>query len=405
MRKKILYFDNSLDGVVGGSHHSLLLLVKNLDPEKYEKVVVLNSDMALRTEFDECSKVIIWKGLSACHFAGLGERRGWSSKFNFLPKPVARPANFLYKNTMIFYNDLLRGAGIVKDCVSLLRKEKVQLAHLNNSFEPYWISAAKLCGVPVVQHVRGFSGGVYAPFCHLTAKVVCISNDVKSKMLEMGINPTKIVRIYNAVDCASFRPTRSASVMRAQLGLSPTEHVVALFGNIQRWKGQETLVKACAQLKKKQKNVRCVLFGAIIEEDYARELKQIAETEEVTDSFIYAGYTGEVANWMNAADIIVHASVEEPFGRVLIEAMSLGKPVIGASSGAVPEIIEHKVNGLLFEPGNHGQLADHIDFLLSHPDMAERFGVNGSRRARLLFDVHQHVQEIEKLYDEVLNRT
>jgi glycosyltransferase involved in cell wall biosynthesis len=404
--RRILFHESSLNGKVGGSHHSLLLLVKQLNQAKYEKVVVFNSDMALRSEFEKHCKVIIWKGLSAAHFAGLGSREGWNGKFRSLPGLMGNAANTFYRSSRMFYNDILLGTKVICDYALLLKREKSDLFHQNNSFDPYWNVAARLCGVPAVQHIRGVSGTTtYAPFCHLSAKVICISESVKTRILELGIDPKKVVRIYNAVDCRTFRPTRDPQDVRAELGVGPSEHLVSLFGNIQQWKGQITLAEASVHLRKKYKGIRCVLFGEIIEQDYAEEIKRLIHAKGLEDVVLFAGYKSDVANWMNASDVIVHASIKpEPFGRVLIEAMTIGKPVIGAGIGAVPEIVENRVSGLLFQPGDHGQLCDQIDFLLSHPDEAERLGKNAACRIRKLFDVQQQISAIESLYEDIFNR-
>jgi glycosyltransferase involved in cell wall biosynthesis len=404
--KRILFHESSLNGKVGGSHHSLLLLVKQLNPSKYEKVVVFNSDMALRSEFEKHSKVVIWKGLSAAHFAGLGAREGWNGKFRSFPGIMGNAANTVYRNSRMFYNDVLLGTKVIMDYALLLKREKSDLFHQNNSFDPYWNMAARICGVPAVQHVRGVSGKTtYAPFCHLSSRVICISDSIKKRILELGIDPKRVVRIYNAVDCRAFRPTRDPQDVRAELGIDRSEHMVSLFGNIQQWKGQITLAEASVELRKTYNRIRCVLFGEIIEQDYAEEIKRLIRAKGLEDVFLFGGYKSDVVNWMNASDVIVHASVKpEPFGRVLIEAMTIGKPVIGAGIGAVPEIIENKVSGLLFQPGDHEELRDRIDFLLSHPDEAERLGKNAACRVREVFDAQQQISAIESLYEEIFKR-
>jgi len=399
--RRILYHESSMDGCVGGSHHSLLLLVKNLDPKKYEKVVIFNSDMALRPDFERFSKVIVWKGMSAVQFAGLG--RTTNGKFNFLPAALAKPLDFIYRYGRNFYIDIILGAKVTKDYYSLLRRQNISLVHLNNFFEPYLTLAATFGGIPVVQHVRGIGSSTYAPLCHLPKKIICISDYIEKRVLTLGIHSEKVVRIYNAVDCRSFHPTRNPVELRLQMGISESDHMVTLFGNIQRWKGQDVLVKACIRLKRTFKRIKCVLFGEFLEEDYAREIRQQAEAGGLADSLILPGYTHEIADWMHAADIVVHASTKpEPFGRVLIEAMAVGTPVIGTKLGAVPEMIEDKETGLLYEAGKDDQLAEAIEFLLTHPAEAKRFGQKGMARVRRLFDVQEQAKQIQGIYEQVL---
>ncbi len=404
--KRILFFDGSLDGKVGGSHHSLLLLVKHLDSSRYRKIVVLNSDNALRAELGKhCESVITWNGPSAAYFAGLAQKNGWDTRFSSWPGPADRILNWFHKNARAVFNDIALGALVTVRYLRLLKQEEIDILHLNNWFDPYWTVAAKLARVPVIQHIRGIVPSTYAPFCHWTAKVICISEDIKKRLIQDKINPDKVVRIYNALDPEEFRPEKDPEAVRSELGLKGSEPVVAMFGNIQRWKGQETVIKACQRLRQQYPSLACVLFGETIEHDYARELRELAISRGMNGHVKFAGYRNDVADCMNASDIIVHASIQpEPFGRVIIEAMCLGKPVIAADDGAVPEIVEDGISGLLYEPGNDKQLGKQIDFLLSHPTDAARMGQNAASRAREHFDIRQQIDRIMDIYEEVLNR-
>lgn len=397
--KRILYFDNSDTGKVGGSHHSLLLLVKHLDSSKYEKIVVLNSDNALRPEFEKyCEKVIVWNGLSANSFWGI-TGRDLNPKFKKLGDKAYRVVNSLAKKSRMVKNDIGLGAYIAARYFALLRRERIDLLHLNNWFDPYWILAATLRRIPIIQHTRGASGFFYPPFCHWVDKVICISDDVAGKILKGGISPNKIVRIYNAIDTNEFRPQRDASEVRSELGIGGSHPVVAIFGNIQRWKGQDVVIRACSRLKAKYPKLVCVLFGDIIEEDFAAELQALAHSENLNGNVIFGGYRPDVADCMNASDIIVHASTSpEPFGRVIIEGMTLGKPVVASADGAAPEIIENETSGLLFAPGDWTEMAGKIDFLLRNPEKANKLSINAMKRATQKFDISGQIKYVEDVY-------
>jgi glycosyltransferase involved in cell wall biosynthesis len=110
-------------------------------------------------------------------------------------------------------------------------------------------------------------------------------------------------------------------------------------------------------------------------------------------------------NYINALDIQVHASIDpEPFGRVLLEAMALSKPLVASNGGAVPEIVVHEHTGLLFEPGNPTALAAALRTLLADRPRAAAMGAAG--RARLLaeFSIRHNVELTQALYERVLNK-
>ena len=108
---------------------------------------------------------------------------------------------------------------------------------------------------------------------------------------------------------------------------------------------------------------------------------------------------------MNLMDVVIHASVlPEPFGRVLIEAMALKKPLIGARAGAVPEIIINNKTGLTFQPDNASNLASCIISLLKDPDLARNMGAEGYTRLIETFSIQSNVQKTTAIYDSILYR-
>ncbi|MCG7911613.1 MAG: glycosyltransferase family 4 protein, partial [Candidatus Thiodiazotropha taylori] len=95
----------------------------------------------------------------------------------------------------------------------------------------------------------------------------------------------------------------------------------------------------------------------------------------------------------------------EPFGRVLIEAMSLSKPLIASNDGAIPEIVEHEKTGLTFTPGDHDHLADSVIRLLQDRDYAEQIGKAGFDRLMDHFHINVNVQKTESLYERILTES
>jgi glycosyltransferase involved in cell wall biosynthesis len=103
-------------------------------------------------------------------------------------------------------------------------------------------------------------------------------------------------------------------------------------------------------------------------------------------------------------DAVVHCSTEpEPFGRVIIEGMAAGRPVIGSAAGAVPEIIQDGVNGLLTPPGDVDALAWAMARVLEDP-AALRWAEAGRQTVLERFTVERHVAAIQRIYEQVLGR-
>ena len=108
--------------------------------------------------------------------------------------------------------------------------------------------------------------------------------------------------------------------------------------------------------------------------------------------------------YIKIANSIVHTSIKpEPFGRVIIEGMAFKKTVIATKSGGVLDIIEHKNNGLLYEPGNSKELADCINLLYSNNELNKKLSINGHNSVVKKFNSQIYNKKIEKIYSTIYN--
>jgi glycosyltransferase involved in cell wall biosynthesis len=106
---------------------------------------------------------------------------------------------------------------------------------------------------------------------------------------------------------------------------------------------------------------------------------------------------------VRSCGIFVLPSRAEAMGRVLVEAMACGKPRIGSNVGGIPTVIEHGVDGLLFQPGNVEDLAHALDTLMNDPDLRRRLGAAGLARVRVQFSVPSLTNAEAELYDAVVH--
>jgi glycosyltransferase involved in cell wall biosynthesis len=117
----------------------------------------------------------------------------------------------------------------------------------------------------------------------------------------------------------------------------------------------------------------------------------------------FLGHRDDVPEILAALDVLVHVpSAPEPFGRVVAEAMAVGKPVVAARAGGLPEIVEHEVTGLLVPPGDPSACAAAVLRLLADPALRARLGTAGRRRAEERFDPAAHAERVVAAYREVL---
>ncbi|MFP3186298.1 MAG: glycosyltransferase family 4 protein, partial [Paraburkholderia sp.] len=173
-------------------------------------------------------------------------------------------------------------------------------------------------------------------------------------------------------------------------------YLAGLFGRLAPWKGQHVALEALARLPE----LHLVLVGSALfgEEAYAESLREQAARLGVGERLQFAGFRDDMPAWMKAVDVILHTSTEpEPFGRVIIEGMAAGRPVIAAAAGGVKEIVRHRKNGWLVPPGNVEALTEAIDILHAAPELAQRIA------DQALIDVSRHFSV--EAYLEQMRRT
>jgi len=118
---------------------------------------------------------------------------------------------------------------------------------------------------------------------------------------------------------------------------------------------------------------------------------------------VLTGARSDVPACIDAMDVVVHSSTRrEPFGRVLIEAMALGRPLIAPREGGPREIVVDGETGLLVQPRDAGALADAITRLVTDPELRRAMGRAARARVDAVFDIRHHVRAIEALFDEML---
>jgi glycosyltransferase involved in cell wall biosynthesis len=138
-------------------------------------------------------------------------------------------------------------------------------------------------------------------------------------------------------------------------------------------------------------------------EAYAEGLRARIHDLGLSQSVLLTGERSDVAACLDAMDVAIHASIKpEPFGRVMIEAMALGRPLIAPREGGPLAIVDDGVTGLLVEPRDADALAVAIETLVADGDRRQAMGVAARRRVDEVFDLRHHVHAIEAIFDEIL---
>ena len=236
------------------------------------------------------------------------------------------------------------------------------------------------------------------------ANLVLCNSEATERAFRAGGGRTPTALVYNGFDPAPYDAVTSADVddLRAELGLG-TAPTVGIFSRLAAWKGQHVLIEALSALP----NVHALLVGDALfgaDEEYAAELHRQAQTLGVADRVHRLGFRTDVPALMKAVDIVVHTSTcAEPFGRVIVEGMLAGRPVVATRAGGAPEIIQDGVNGLLTPPNDAAALGTALETLFSHPDRAHNLARKGTEWARKQFSLSSAADRIAALSQQVVS--
>jgi hypothetical protein len=192
--------------------------------------------------------------------------------------------------------------------------------------------------------------------------------------------------IYPAVDTARFDAGRIGErrQVRRRLGLPEDALIFGSVGRLDRWKGFHVLLDAVPGVLERHPQATLVLVGGRHELDpgYADELHAQAARLGQNGRVRLVDQQPNPEEWMQAMDVFVHTSDNEPFGMVVIEAMALGKPVIATAAGGPTEVITPGVDGLLSPYGDDSALSAAIVRLLDDRELRRRAGDAARRRAQ-----------------------
>lgn len=274
----------------------------------------------------------------------------------------------------------------------LVRAEGVAILHAR-SRAPAWsaLVAARRTGARFVTtyhgaYNEGFPGKrLYNSVMARGERVIAISRFIADLVAARHGTPRERIRLIpRGVDPRRFDPgavpPERIAAQRAAWGAAPGQPVVLLPGRLARWKGQHVLVSALAGLP----GVIGVLAGG--GDGQARALRAQADALGLGARLVLAGHVAAMDLALAAADVVVHASTDpEAFGRTVIEAQAMARPVIAADLGGPRETVEHGVTGWRVTPGDPAALAAAIGRVLAMP-AAAREAVGAAARAAVLRD-------------------
>jgi glycosyltransferase involved in cell wall biosynthesis len=258
---------------------------------------------------------------------------------------------------------------------ALIRSERVSIVHAR-SRAPAWSAflAARRTKTPFVTTYHGVynEGPLFKRWYNGVMargdRVIAISRYVANLVVERhGVDPGIVRIIPRGVDPTVFDPARVPPDRLARLvrawRLPDDAPVVMLPARLTRWKGQAVLIEAMAKLR--HTDAVCVLLGDG-RPGYAAELERQANRLGIAARLRLVGHCDDMPAALMLATVAVSASTDpEGFGRAVIEAQAMGRPVIATNHGGAAETVDHLVTGWHVPPGDPDALAAALDHALS----------------------------------------
>lgn len=369
--RRVLFVDHA--GVLGGAELSLLDVASGLGERT---AVVLLSDGPFREALEERGVAVTVQPLGAMSAV---------KKASIAISPGA--AFDVWRNAR-----RLAGRAEATDVIYANSQKAFVVAAL----------AGDMAGRPVIWHLRDILGPPH--FSAVTTRVgIWLANRYAARVIVnsaatgrafvvAGGNESLVRVVYNGVDPAPFDAAARGPgpALRAELGVPPGAIVAVHVGRFHPWKGQQVLLRALVEAP----GVHAWFVGAPLfgEHRFAADLCALAATLGVAERTRFLGFREDVPAILSAADLVVHSSVfPEPFGRVIVEGMLAGKPVIAANAGGVAEIVTDGETGFLVPPDDPAALANALHEVVREPARAARIAARGCQHARSEFSVEAMV--------------
>jgi glycosyltransferase involved in cell wall biosynthesis len=272
---------------------------------------------------------------------------------------------------------------------AFLKANRPDVVYVSTITIPHWLIAARATGIPSICHVHELESqlpglvalGLLSPLA--LANGVIVNSLATRRFLEERLPRVgrRSILVYNGF---RFNPPSHPAELTSPARL-------ALVGRLSPRKGQDLAIEALSTVVEMGHNVTLELVGDTYTgyEWYERDLKAQVQRLGLADRVLFSGFSPNPDPVYAGSDIVLVPSRSEPFGNVAVEASAFGRPVIAATVGGLPEIVEDGVTGVLVPPDDAATLALAIHALLEAPKLAAHLGEQGALRVRERFSLER----------------
>ncbi len=288
----------------------------------------------------------------------------------------------------------------ITQIASLIRKEKVDIVHINTIWSYVGQQAAARCKIPCVWHIREAleifqNRSLFSDKCYglidKADRVIDISEFIRD-YYSPRLKTDRSLVIYNGIDEKDFYCERDFGNKKDVLEFLNV-------GSMNTNKGQEYIVEAAGMLKEEGINNFHISF--IGSGEKRTVLEDMVNKKGLSENVTFYGDRSDVALFYKKSDAYIMSSISEPFGRVTVEAMMAGCIVIGADSGATPEVLDNGDAGVLYKSENSNDLHLKMRSVIEDYDKYIGIAKDGQKYAMENFTASKNADEIMKVYEKL----
>ena len=296
-----------------------------------------------------------------------------------------------------------------RELATLIRREQYQLVHAHTPRALLaGAIAAREAGVPLVYHVHSptandstrrlqnfVNARVERWLLRGASRLIAVSPSLATRMVEQGINPSRVVYVPNGVPTAQ-------SVDRRRPCKTWTLGMAALF---RPRKGIEVLLEALAHLRSRGHDVQLRAIGPFETPEYQREILALADKLNLADAIHWTGFVTDIHRELREVDLFVLPSLfGEGLPMVVLEALAAGLPVVATNVEGIPIAVRDGVDGLLVEPGDVAELATALARFIGSDSKLDYVAMCGNARQQHAahFSAAAMAEGVAQVYQEVL---
>jgi glycosyltransferase involved in cell wall biosynthesis len=293
----------------------------------------------------------------------------------------------------------------------IIHQERIDVIHLHFSKDIWWvIPALYFSPLPVILTKHIESRVSKKDILHRLINgrldgVIAVSEMIKKNFLKTtSVKESKVATIYCGLDLERYHPEKEKNGV-AEFRLDSLAKVVGIVGRLCPGKGQEDFLKAAKLILKVSPETTFMIVGEDIgAPGYKNHLKDLSQRLGISEKIIFAGHRDDVPEMLSLFDVFAFTSQAESFGLTLIEAMAMEKAVVAFDAGAVREIMEDGLSGILVPLGDISALAEAILSLLNDSERCREFGARGRKIVQEKFNIDVAVAKTEEVYTECRRR-